>query len=132
MGRCDFSPCFSLFDDDTWPLDALAPFYSMTSPSLWNLTLTRVTLEWIFGVLAFLFMFEAIFWVIHDLSNLYHGYFMFLGALRVYSTMVSSYKKASAISLLNNNSHLWRIIIICLLLLSLHYGVLIRTFGRLI
>jgi hypothetical protein len=54
-------------------------------------------------------MFEAILRVDHDLSNLYHGYFMFLGALRVYSARVSLYKKASATSLLNHNSHLWRI-----------------------
>jgi hypothetical protein len=59
-------------------------------------------------------MFEAILGVDHDLSNLYHGYFMFLGALRVYSARVASYKKASTPSLSNHNSHLWRITSIAL------------------
>jgi hypothetical protein len=75
-------------------------------------------------------MFESILGVGHDLSNLYHGSFMFLGALRVYSARVASYKKASTTSLLSHNSHLWRIIITCLLLISLQYGVLMHTFGR--
>jgi hypothetical protein len=34
---------------------------------------------------------------------------MFSGALRVYSARVASYKKVDATSLLNHNSHLWRI-----------------------
>ena len=59
-------------------------------------------------------MFEAILGVSHDLSNLYHGYFMFLGDLRVYSTRVSPYKKASAPSLSNHKSLLWRITSIAL------------------
>jgi hypothetical protein len=62
-----------------------------------------------------IFMFEAILGVDHDLSNLYHGYFIVLGALRVYSARVASYKKASAPHLSNHNSHLWRNIITCLL-----------------
>jgi hypothetical protein len=79
-----------------------------------------------------IFMFEAILGVNHDLSTLYHGYFIVLGDLRVYSTRVASYKKASTPHLSNHNSHLWRIIITCLLFLSLHHGVLMRTFGRMI
>jgi hypothetical protein len=63
-------------------------------------------------------MFEVILRVDHDPSNLYHGYFMFLRALRVYNAKVASHKKASATTLLNHNSHLWRIVITCLLLLS--------------
>ena len=65
--------------------------------------------------LHFIFMLEAILGVGLDLSNLYHGYFMFLGALKVYNTRVASYKKASTPSLSNHNSHLWRITSISLL-----------------
>jgi len=54
-------------------------------------------------------MFEAILEVCHDLSNLYHRYFTFLGALRAYRARVASYKKSSATSLLNDNTHLSRI-----------------------
>jgi hypothetical protein len=63
----------------------------------------------------FIFMLEAILGVDLDLSTLYHGYFMFLGAFEGYSARVASYKKASAPSLSNHNSHLWRITSICLL-----------------
>jgi hypothetical protein len=59
-------------------------------------------------------MFETILVVGHDLSNLYHGYFMSWGDLRVYSAMVASYKKASTTSLSNHNSHLWGITYIAL------------------
>jgi hypothetical protein len=57
----------------------------------------------------FIFMLEAILGVGVDLSTLYHGYFMVLGAFEGYSARVASYKEASTPSLSNHNSHLWRI-----------------------
>jgi hypothetical protein len=42
-----------------------------------------------------IFIFEATFGVDHDPFNLCHGYFVFLGTLRVYRTGVSSYKASS-------------------------------------
>jgi hypothetical protein len=55
----------------------------------------------------FMFMMEAILGIGLDLSTLYHGYFMFLGAFKGYITRVASYKKPSAPSLANHNSHFW-------------------------
>jgi hypothetical protein len=43
-----------------------------------------------------IFMLKAIFGVDLDLSTLYHGYFMFLGAFEGYSARVASYKKDNA------------------------------------
>jgi hypothetical protein len=79
-----------------------------------------------------IFMFEAILGVEHDLSTLYQGCFIDLGALRDCSTRFSSYKKAKTPHLSNHNTHLWRIIISCILFLSLHHGLYMCTFGILI
>jgi hypothetical protein len=49
-------------------------------------------------------MYKAILGVNHDLSTLYHGCFIVLWALMVYSAKVSSYKKATT-PLCQNTTH---------------------------
>jgi hypothetical protein len=79
--------------------------------------------------LFYIFMIEAIFGVSNDLSNLYHGYFMFWGLLRVYNARVSLYKEASTPHLSKHNSHMWITITMCLLMFFSHHGALMWTFG---
>jgi hypothetical protein len=94
------------FHGGTQPLEAPFHLYSMMS---WPLEASTPHVNFwrdVLMYLCYIFMIEAILGTNHDLSNLYHGYFMFEGILRVYSSRVVSYKEANAPHSSNHNSHL--------------------------